>query len=150
MDIALSDKTPMGMGLRNEKAAQLLGMTTQELADAALKSTNSIFQNGKYSVFGEAEVSSLINQKIQKNDIARAVYDSICARVAAVARITGLEDDVAIVGGMAKNGSFVQVLKQAIGKDIKEPHNTDFVCAFGAAVAAAAVEVDEELRKKRK
>jgi predicted CoA-substrate-specific enzyme activase len=150
MDIALSDKTPMGMGLLNEKAAQLLGMTTQELADAALKSTNSIFQNGKYSVFGEAEVSSLINQKIQKNDIARAVYDSICARVAAVARITGLEDDVAIVGGMAKNGSFVQVLKQAIGKDIKEPHNTDFVCAFGAAVAAAAVEVDEELRKKRK
>jgi (R)-2-hydroxyacyl-CoA dehydratese activating ATPase len=149
LDIALSEKSTIGMGLLNEKAAQMLGMTVQELAESALKSANSVFQNGKYKVFGEAEVAALIAQKIAKNDIARAVYDSICARVAEVARVTGLEDDLAIVGGMAKNSGFVAVLKQVIGRDIKEPHNTDFVCAFGAAVCAAAVEVDEELRKNK-
>ena len=123
-------------------------MTLPEMSESSLKSTYSIFPNGHYTVFGESEVVSLINQKIPKNDIARAVYDAIAARVASVARITGLEDDVAIVGGMAKNSGFVVVLKQTIGKDIKEPHNPDFVCSFGAAVAAAAGEVDEEVRTK--
>jgi len=93
-------------------------------------------------------VVSLVKQKVSKNDIARAVYDAIAARVAFVAQITGFEDDVAIVGGMAKNSGFVAALKQTIGKDIKEPHNPDFVCSFGAAVAAAAGEVDEKVRMK--
>ena len=148
MDIVMERGAPVGMGSFSEIAATTLGMSTLEMSESSAKSTQSIFTGNRYTSFGEAEVVSLNYQKIAKNDIARAVYDAIAARIAAVARTTTMEDDVAIVGGMAKNPGFVAVLKQAIGKDIKTPNNPDYVCAFGAAVAAAAVEVDEELRKK--
>ena len=146
LDIAVSDNGTVGMGGFNEFAAKALEMTLPEMSESSLKSTSAIFSNGRYKTFGESEVVSLVKQKVSKNDIARAVYDAIAARVGVIALMTGLEDDVAIVGGMAKNGGFVAALKQTIGKDIKEPHNPDFVCSFGAAVAAAAGEVDEEVR----
>ena len=148
LDIAISDNGTVGMGSFNEFTAKALGMTLPEMSESSLKSASAIFSNGRYTTFGESEVVSLIKQKLSNNDIARAVYDAIAARIAKVARITGLEDDVAIVGGMAKNSGFVVALKHTIGKDIKEPHNPDFVCSFGAAVAAAAGEVDEEVRRK--
>jgi predicted CoA-substrate-specific enzyme activase len=148
LDIAVSDDGTVGMGSFNEFAAKALELSLPEMSESSLKSTTAIFSNSRYKTFGESEVVTLVKQKISKNDIARAVYDAIAARVVAVAQITGLEDDVAIVGGLAKNSGFVAALKQAIGKDIKEPHNPDFVCSFGAAVAAAAGEVDEEVRTK--
>ncbi len=146
LDNAVSDNGTVGMGSFNEFAAKVLELSLPEMSESSLKSTNAIFSNGRYETFGESEVVALIKQKVSKNDIARAVYDAVAARVASVAQITGLEEDIAIVGGMAKNSGFVVALKQAIGKDIKEPHNPDFVCSFGAAVAAAAGEVDEEVR----
>lgn len=150
MDIAMERGSPVGMGTFNEIAATTLGMATLEMSESSLKSTQSVFANSRYASFGEPEVVSLNIQKTSKNDIARAVYDAIAARIAAVACTTTLEDDIALVGGMAKNPGFVAALKQAIGKDIKVPNNPDFVCAFGCAVAAAAVEVDEELRMTKR
>jgi predicted CoA-substrate-specific enzyme activase len=146
LDIAVSDNGTVGMGSFNEFAAKALELTLPEMSESSLSSTSAIFSNGRYKTFGESEVVSLISQKVSKNDIARAVYDAIAARVASVAQTTGLEDDIAIVGGMAKNNGFVAALKQAIGREIQEPHNPDFVCSFGAAVAAAAGEIDEEVR----
>ena len=149
LDMAVSEQGTAGApGMLHERAAGVLELTVQEMSEASLKSTLAIFDKGKYSVFDISDVISLMHQNVSKNDIARAVYDAIAAKVASVAQFIGLEDDVAIVGGMAKNAGFVQALKLATGKDIKEPHNPEFVCAFGAAVAAAAGTVDEKIRTK--
>jgi len=150
MDIVMERGAPVGMGNFNETAATTLGISTLEMSESSLKSTQSVFANGRYTAFGEPEVVSLNIQKTPKSDIAKAVYDAIAARIAAVARTTALEDDIALVGGMAKNPGFIAVLKQAVGRDIKVPNNPDFVCAFGAAVCAAAGEVDEELRMTKR
>jgi predicted CoA-substrate-specific enzyme activase len=148
LDRAIYERGAADTGMLHEQAAKLLGMNFQEMSDSSLKSTNAIFKNSHYNVFDKTDVLSLIHQNVPKEDIARAVYDSIAAKVSSLANIVGLEDDVAIVGGMAKNAAFVQALKQATGKDIKEPHNPEFVCAFGAAVAAAAGTVDEKIGTK--
>jgi predicted CoA-substrate-specific enzyme activase len=145
LDVVLSEPSTVGIGTFCDKIDHVLNMSTAEMSESSKKSTGTFFKNGKYAVFGEAQVISLIHQNVTKSDIARAVYDSIADQVILAARDIGLEDDIAIMGGMAKNSGFVVALKQAIGKDIKEPHNPEFVGAFGTAVAAAAGTVDEEV-----
>jgi benzoyl-CoA reductase subunit D len=83
-------------------------------------------------------VVSLIHQKTPKPDIARAVMNAIAGRVASVARIVGLEKDVVMVGGMAKNAGFIDSLKKSIDMDIIVPEDPDFMGALGAAEAAFA------------
>ena len=148
LGLAVYEQGSAEIGMLHEQSAKLLGMTVQEMSDSALKSKKAIFKDNRYRIFDRSDVISLVHQNVPEEDIARAVYDAIAAKVMSVVDEVGLEDDVAIVGGMARNAAFVQALKQVTGKDIKEPHNPEFVCAFGAAVAAAAGTVDEKIRTK--
>jgi benzoyl-CoA reductase subunit D len=83
-------------------------------------------------------VVSLIHQKIPKQDIAKAVHDAIARRIASVARIVGLEKDVVLIGGLARNFGFVNALKKEVNMDIIVPDDPDFVGALGAAETAVA------------
>jgi activator of 2-hydroxyglutaryl-CoA dehydratase len=107
------------------------------MAKISLQSTRAIPMNAQCAVFGESEVVSLIHQKTPKQDIARAVHDAIASRIGSVARIVGLEDDVVIIGGMAKNTGFVESLKRDTGAAIKVIDDPDYVGALGAAFTAA-------------
>jgi (R)-2-hydroxyacyl-CoA dehydratese activating ATPase len=147
LDYAVSERGAMGMGIFSDSMARAMNMTIAEMSESSLTSTRSIFTSGRYEIFGESR-HVLINKEIPKNDLARAVYEAVATNVAAVAQTIGLADDVAVIGGMAKNKGFVEALKRVLGKDLQEPHNPQFVCAFGTAVAAAAEVVDEEIRTK--
>jgi benzoyl-CoA reductase subunit D len=93
--------------------------------------------NAQCAVFGESEVVSLIHQKIPKPDISRAVMDAIAGRIGSLARIVGLERDVVVVGGMAKNAGFVDSLKKTIEMPVAVPEDPDYIGALGAAEAAS-------------
>jgi benzoyl-CoA reductase subunit D len=99
-------------------------------------------------VFGESEVVSLIHQKTPKPDIARAVMNAIAGRIASVARIVGLEKDVVMVGGMARNDGFVDSLKKNIEMNVLVPEDPDYMGALGAAEAALAGVMTEEVKAK--
>jgi predicted CoA-substrate-specific enzyme activase len=135
-----------GFGVFCDNSAKALEVTNIEMAELSLQSTHIIFNTSRCPVFGNNEVISLIRQKTPKHDIARAVYDSITANVMKVANTVGMEDDVAVMGGMAKDKGYIDALKRATGRNIQEPHNPEFVGAFGTAVAAAAGVIDEHIR----
>ncbi len=94
------------------------------------------FFSRDYYLATESEVVSLIHQKTPKPDIARAVMNALAGRIASLARIVGLEKDVVMVGGMAKNASFVNSLKKNIEMDVLVPEDPDYMGALGAAEAA--------------
>jgi benzoyl-CoA reductase subunit D len=93
-------------------------------------------------------VVSLIHQKIGKQDIAKAVHDAIAGRIASVARIVGLEKDVVMIGGMARNAGFIHSLKKETGMDIIVPDDPEFIGALGAAESAAAGVVEGKVEAK--
>jgi activator of 2-hydroxyglutaryl-CoA dehydratase len=66
------------------------------------------------------------------------VHDAIAGRIVSVARILGLEQDVVMIGGMARNAGFVDALKKEAHMDIIVPDDPDFMGALGAAESAAA------------
>jgi benzoyl-CoA reductase subunit D len=138
LDFAINEKCAAGTGTFVETMARALEITVDEMAKISLKSNKSIPMNAQCAVFAESEVVSLIHQKIEKQDIAKAVHDAIAGRIASVARIVGLEKDVVMIGGVARNVGFIDALKKEADVDIIVPDDPDFVGALGAAEVAVA------------
>jgi len=136
IDFAINDKCAAGTGTFVEAMARALEISVEEMAKMALDSTKSIPMNAQCAVFGESEVVSLIHQNISKPDISRAVMDAVAGRVGSIVRIIGLERDVVLIGGMAKNIGFVHSLQNNIEMDIIVPDDPDYMGAIGAAEAA--------------
>jgi len=138
LDFAINEKCAAGTGTFVDTMARALEIPIEEMSKISLQSTKSIPMNAQCAIFGESEVVSLIHQKTSRQDIARAVHDAIAGRVGSVARIVGIENDIVMIGGVARNDGFVESLKRELEMDIRVPENPDFVGALGAAAAAAA------------
>jgi predicted CoA-substrate-specific enzyme activase len=138
LDFAINDKCAAGTGTFVEAMSRALEVSVDEMSKITLQSTQTLSTNAQCAVFGESEVVSLIHQKTPKPDIARAVMNAIAGRVASVARIVGLEEDVVMVGGMARNAGFVDSLKKSIDMNVVVPQDPDYMGALGAAEAALA------------
>ena len=148
LDFAINEKCAAGTGTFVEAMSRALEISVEELAKIALNSTQTIPMNAQCAVFGESEVVSLIHQKIAKPDISRGVMDAIAGRIGSVARIVGLDKDVVVVGGMAKNAGFVDSFKKIIEMPVAVPEDPDYVGALGAAEAALAGVMTEEVKAK--
>jgi benzoyl-CoA reductase subunit D len=148
LDFAINEKCAAGTGTFVEAMARALEISVEELATIALNATQIIPMNAQCAVFGESEVVSLIHQKIAKPDISRAVMDAIAGRIASLARIVGLERDVVVVGGMAKNAGFVDSLKKTIEMPVTVPRDPDYIGALGAAEAALTEAMTQETKGK--
>lgn len=148
LDFAINEKCAAGTGTFVEAMSRALEVSVDEISKITLQSTQTLSTNAQCAVFGESEVVSLIHQRTSKPDIARAVMNAIAGRVASVARIVGLEKDVVMVGGMAKNAGFVDSLKKSIEMNVIVPEDPDFMGALGAAEAALAGVMTEEVKAK--
>ncbi len=148
LDFAINDKCAAGTGAFVESMSRALEVSLDEMSKITLQSTQALSTNAQCAVFGESEVVSLIHQKTPKPDIARAVMNAIAGRVASIARIVGLEEDVVIVGGMAKNAGFVDSLKKSIDMNLVVPEDPDYIGALGAAEAALSGAMTEEVSAK--
>jgi predicted CoA-substrate-specific enzyme activase len=138
LDFAINEKCAAGTGTFVEAMSRALEVSVDEMSEITLQSTQTLSTNAQCAVFGESEVVSLIHQKTPKSDIARAVMNAIAGRVVSVARIVGLEKDLVLVGGMARNAGFVDSLKKNIEMEVLVPEDPDYMGALGAAEAAIA------------
>jgi predicted CoA-substrate-specific enzyme activase len=145
LDFAVNDKCASGTGAFVDTMARALELEIEEMASISLKSSKAIPLNAQCAVFGESEVVSLIHAKVPKYDIARAVHDAIAGRIASIARIIGLEQDIVIIGGVALNIGLIDALTREIGMDVIVPDNPDYVGALGAAIAAGQSLLTEDV-----
>jgi len=138
LDFAKNDKCAAGAGAFVESMARALEIKVPEMIQISLKSTHDAPINATCAVFAESEVVSLIHSKIEKADIAHAVHDAIASRVSSMVRRIPIENDVALIGGVANNVAIVDVMKKHLGVELVIPDKPEFVSALGAALSAAA------------
>jgi benzoyl-CoA reductase subunit D len=136
LDFAINEKCAAGAGAFCEAIARALEVGLDELGPLALQSTRLVPMNLQCVVFAESEVVSMIHSNVPKPDIARAVHVALAARVVGMVRRVGIEPEVALVGGLARNVAFVAALRQALGVDPQVPADPELCGAFGAALAA--------------
>jgi benzoyl-CoA reductase subunit D len=136
-DFVTNDKCAAGAGAFTESMARALDVSLEEFGKIALNSTKAVPINAQCAVFAESEVVSLINSKIAKEDISRAVNDALAERVSSLVKRIGVEKDVIVVGGLARNVGFVEGLKRGFRTDVFVPEDPEYVGALGAALAAS-------------
>jgi benzoyl-CoA reductase subunit D len=135
-DFAVNEKCAAGAGTALEVLSRALECSLEEFTELSLKSTKTVPMNAQCVIFAESEVVSLIHAKTPKEDIARAIHDSMADRIAGVVQRVGLEKDVVFGGGVAYDRAFVESLKGALKIDnILVPEAPEYMGAIGAAVA---------------
>lgn len=136
LDFVVNDRCAAGAGAFIEAMTRALELKLEEMGPLSLKSTKSIPMNAQCVIFGESEVVTLIHNKTAKEDIARAVYDAMADRVSSMVRRIGINKDVVLMGGVARDIGFVDALKRKLGVDLSIPTDPDFAGAVGAALSS--------------
>ena len=138
IDFAINEKCAAGSGAFTEAMSRALEVDLEEFGRLSLKSNKSIPMNAQCAVFAESEVVSLVHAKTPKEDISRAVHDAIAERITSMVRRVGIEKDIALIGGIARNVGFTDALKRSLKADLLVAEAPQFVTALGAAIIAAS------------
>ncbi|MHA2097805.1 MAG: acyl-CoA dehydratase activase [Candidatus Kariarchaeaceae archaeon] len=135
VDFVINEKCSAGSGTFVEAMARALEVELEDMGSMSIQSSKAVPMNAQCSVFAESEVVSLIHSGNSKEDISRAIHDAIASRIASMVRRIGVEDEVALIGGMAKNIGFVDSLKRTLEiSDLIIPENPEYIGALGAAL----------------
>ena len=133
----MNDKCAAGTGKFLEMMATTLGYKAKNLGPEAQKGTEGIEINSMCAVFAESEVISLLAQKIPPEDIAAGIQASVAKRCFTLLKRVGINKEVTISGGCAKNKGLMKALEKKLKiKIVQLEVDPQLMGALGAAVIA--------------
>lgn len=133
----LNDKCASGTGVFLETVASMMGVAVAEMGVLSLKATQALSLTTMCAVFAESEIVALVHRGTAREDILRAVHESIVSRIVSIAKRVGLEPDIVLTGGVARNVGVVDGLRRQLPMVTRVPENPEMVGALGAAILAA-------------
>ncbi|MBN1636363.1 MAG: 2-hydroxyglutaryl-CoA dehydratase [Deltaproteobacteria bacterium] len=133
-----NDKCAAGTGRFLEVMAKLLGVAIDELGGLkGGQNQEPLTLSSACTVWAQAEVIHHLNIGKSKGDIAEAINRAMAGRVAILVGNVGLEKDVCMTGGVAKNTGVVRHLEKMLGVKIKRlKFDPQIMGALGAAIIA--------------
>jgi len=134
IDFLMNDKCAAGTGKFLEYTARALEVPIEKLGELALASQTPASITSMCTVFAESEVISLRAKGFTKESIAAGLIESIARRVAVMARQIGLKENVAFVGGVAKNPGIKAALEKELRISLYVPPEPQITGALGAAL----------------
>jgi predicted CoA-substrate-specific enzyme activase len=141
----LSGKCAGGSGRILQVIAKVLQVKVEEIGELSLKSKKRVEFNTGCAVFSESEAISRLSQEVTKEDLLAGIHRALAAQINSLVERMGVEEDVAMVGGGARDVGLVQALKKIRGQDIIVPARPHLTAALGAAIIAM-----EKLRPKNR
>ncbi|MCW4030204.1 MAG: acyl-CoA dehydratase activase [Candidatus Bathyarchaeota archaeon] len=136
LDFVVNERCAAGAGAFIEAMARALEVNLEEMGPLSLKAERASPINASCVIFGESDVVSLIHRQESKPEIARAVFDAMADRISSMIHRLGINPEVALVGGVAKDEGFVASLNRKLGLNVVVPKNPDYAGALGAALIA--------------
>lgn len=136
VSFTLNDKCASGAGIFFETVAKMLRVPIEEVGPLSLQSGEDIKIHSICAVFAESEVVSLVHKKVKPADILRGIHEGVALRILAMLTKTGIEKDVMMTGGVARNLGFVKAIEQQIGLVVVAPAEAPIAAALGAALLA--------------
>jgi len=134
--IATNDRCAAGSGRYLQMVSNLLQVEPAAMAGLAATASEALNVQSTCAVFAESEIISLIHQRNSAADILKGVFFSLAERVYKTLTQVGLEREVAMVGGVARNEGVVRELEELLGFPVLVPENPEIVGAVGAATVA--------------
>jgi predicted CoA-substrate-specific enzyme activase len=139
VDFAVNDKCASGTGIFLESMAKALEVPLADMGRLASLSKGPVAISSMCAVFAESEIVSHIHQKVSKSDILAGIHQAVAQRVLGLLDKIGIEADVGISGGVARNTGVVKAIEERTGLSIFVPEEPQIVGAVGCALVAAEV-----------
>jgi len=135
----MNDKCAAGAGRFLEVTAAALGIRLEDMGDISLKATKKIQISNLCTIFAQQEVVALLSRGEKLESILAGLHDALANRIAALARRLGIEPDLVLTGGVAKNTGMVRAMKESLGCEILVPEEPLLTGALGAAILAKEI-----------
>jgi predicted CoA-substrate-specific enzyme activase len=136
VSFVMNDKCAAGTGRFLEVTAAALGIKLQDMGDVSLNASKKIQISNLCTIFAQQEVIALLSRGEKAEDIVAGLHDALASRIAALARRLGIEPDLVLTGGVAKNAGMVRAMKESLGCEILVPEEPLITGALGAAILA--------------
>ncbi len=137
INFATNDKCAAGTGRFLEVMSKLLNVELDDLGKLSENSNEALNFSSTCTVWVQQEVIHHINDEKPIEDIGAAVNLAMAGRMAILAKRLGVEKDVCMTGGVAKNSGVRKDLERLLQIKIKKIKvDPQIVGALGAAIFA--------------
>ncbi len=136
LDFVMNDKCAAGTGRFLANAADVMGLSLDEVGPMSLKGTKPVKITTVCTVFVESDILSYLAQEKKPEDILRGVNLAIARRTVSLARRVPLDPDITMTGGVARNIGMVNALEEVLDVKLQVSPDSHFVGAIGAALFA--------------
>lgn len=137
LDSATNEKCASGTGRFIEVMAKALDLSLEHAGTLSLEATDPVPITSQCGVFAESEVITHVNDGRRRADILAGICRSVAKRISSLVRSIRLEEDVAFVGGVAKNPGVVAQTARELGVAFVDLGIDAQACgALGAALIA--------------
>ena len=138
VDVVTNDKCAGGSGTFLDNMSQMLRIPLIDMGVESLKATRAEAITSKCAVFAESEVISLVHRAppVPLANILAGIHESMVDRLFALAQRVGMQPDVVMCGGVAKDIGVVRAMEARWGQPVSVPEDPQIVGALGAALFA--------------
>lgn len=136
LDFVMNDKCAAGTGRFLANAAEVMGISLDEIGPLSLKATRPVKIATVCTVFVESDILSYLAQGKAAEDILGGVHLAIAKRTLSLARRVNIEPTVTMTGGVARNIGMVRALEEVLGGSLQVSEDAQFIGAVGAALFA--------------
>ncbi len=136
-DAVTNEKCASGTGRFLEVMAKALDLSLEQAGALSLEAEDPVSITSQCGVFAESEVITYVNEGRRRADILAGICRSVAGRISSLVRGIGLEEEVAFVGGVAKNPGVVAYTGRELGVKFADlGMDPQAIGALGAALAA--------------
>jgi predicted CoA-substrate-specific enzyme activase len=133
-NFVMNDKCAAGTGRFLEVISETLGINLADMGDLALSADGFVQISNTCTVFAEHEVTSRLAEGAGVAEIVAGLHEAIASRVVNMTRHLGIEKDVVVTGGGAKNKGLVLAIAGKVGFPVLTPPEPFITGALGAAL----------------
>ena len=133
-NFVMNDKCAAGTGRFLEVISETLGINLTDMGELSLKAHGYVQISNMCTVFAEHEVTSRLAEGAGVAEIVAGLHQAIAARVVNMTRHLGIEKDVVVTGGGAKNIGLVKAIEDKVGFPVFTPPEPFITGALGAAL----------------
>lgn len=131
-----NSKCAAGTGAFLEIMANLMQLSLDEIGELACRAPHIERVSSYCTVFAESEVISHIHKGKSKETILAGIIEAVAERSFELLQKIGIEWDVVLSGGTAKNLGLRKALERMVGGELLCPQDPQIVGALGAALIA--------------
>ena len=108
-----------------------------EFSELSKQADTPAMISAQCSVFAESEVITQLNEGNTIPNIVAGIHVAIASRLISLLKRVGIEEDLTVTGGCAKNEGLLKILQEKVGVNIVMlREDPQIVGALGAAVLA--------------